>query len=655
MNCPTCKTANDPDAEVCSACGHPLSISLGSLLAGRYEILGVLGEGGMGTVYKAHDRVLDESVALKLLRPSFARTPEADRRFRSEIKLARKVTHRNVCRIHEYGEDGNLRYLSMEFVDGANLKQLVRGKGGLPVEEARELTIQIAKGLQAIHDVGIIHRDLKTANIMRDAHGVVRLMDFGIAKKWEEEAGEGLTGVGDIIGTPEYMSPEQARGQRLDFRSDIYSLGVVLFELITGELPLKGDTPLDTLLKHVQEPPPIEGHIPDVLAPVVRKALAKDPRERYASARGLVADLRASAGLAVPAVPGAPVNALALGMDEFTPLPGPGIRALEDSDILSIGPTPPPSPALVVPPAPPAVPVPAVAASPEVAERVRTLAAQLRDPDSKTRWKAALALFPIGPAAAAAAPALLEVAQDSEITVAEAAAAAYRRITGQEPPPRRPPEAPAPAAVAPSRPAAAAPSPPVAAQPAPPAPRQAAPPPAPPVAAARPTAPPTAVIDPLLASLQSGDSFTRWRSVLALGALGHAAASAVPALVDVLDDPDDNVRWTAATTLGKIGPAASDAVPALAAALADRGDPVIHKHAAAALAAIGSAARDAVPGLIGALRDGDADVREEVRRALSSIGPSAVPALIEALKDEDAQVRFEAADALTKIGTISRR
>jgi serine/threonine protein kinase len=657
MNCPTCKTANDPNAEVCSACGHPLSISLGSLLAGRYEIQGVLGEGGMGTVYKAHDRVLDESVALKVLRPSFARTPEADRRFRSEIKLARKVTHRNVCRIHEYGEDGNLRYLSMEFVDGANLKQVVRGKGGLPVEEARELTIQIAKGLQAIHDVGIIHRDLKTANIMRDAHGVVRLMDFGIAKKWEEEAGEGLTGVGDIIGTPEYMSPEQARGQKLDFRSDIYALGVVLFELLTGELPLKGETPLDTLLKHVQEPPPIEGRIPDVIAPVVRKALAKDPRERYASARGLVADLRASAGLAVPAVPGLPDSALGFGMDEFTPLPGPGYHQLEDSEILAIRPIPPPLP-VTAPAPPPASPRPATgpgeAASPDVAERVLKLAAQLKDPDSKARWRAALALFPIGGAAAAAAPALAEAAQDDEITVAEAASAAYRRITGQEPPPRKPREAPpAPARPKPAPVPAAVPPAPAAVAPVPPA-AAAAPATAPP-APARATPPPANVLDPLLASLQSGDSFTRWRGVLALGALGTAAAAAVPALVDVLDDQDDNVRWTAATTLGKIGPAAGDAVPALAAALADRGDPVIHKHAAAALAAIGSAARDAVPGLIGALRDADADVREEVRKALSSIGPAAVPALIEALKDEDEQVRFEAADALTKIGTVSRR
>jgi len=594
MLCPSCQTDNDASAGNCRSCGKPLALGPGAVIAGRYEIQGILGEGGMGTVYKAHDRSLEEAVALKVLRPNFAQTPEADRRFRSEIKLARKVSHRNVCRIHEYGEDGALRYLSMELVDGVNLKQAVRGKGGLPLEEARELTIQIAKGLQSIHDVGIIHRDLKTANIMWDTAGVVRLMDFGIAKKWQDDLSEGMTGVGDIIGTPEYMSPEQARGQRLDFRSDIYALGIVLFELLTGKLPFKGPTPLDTLLKHVQEAPPLEGQVPPVVIPILQKALAKDPRGRYASCRGLIAELRTTMPGAQP-LPAHPASVFAANLAEATPV-GLGLQT-EDSDVLHVEPP---------------TQFDALADLGEPADiaqlaRVRELMAQLKDPEVKVRWKAALALCGVGPAGREAAGALAEAIDDEAGSVSEAAAEAYKRITGQKPPARKPK----------------------------------------PVA---PAGPPPAVLN-LMEALKSPDSFQRWRAVLGLGEMGNAAATAVSALVEAMDDQDDNVRWAAATALGKLGPAARDAVPALAAALSDRDDPLIHRHAAAALGRLGAAARDGVPGLIGALRDKDSTVRDEVVDALVRIGPAAVPALIEALQDDDDRVRFEAADALTKIGT----
>src|SRR5262245_11552862 len=405
-------------------------LSQGSTIANRYEIQGVLGEGGMGMVYKAHDRVLDETVALKVLRPNFARTPEAGRRFRSEIKLARKVSHRNVCRIHEYGEgDAHLRYLSMEFIDGVNLKQAVRGKGGLAVEEAREVTVQIAKGLQAIHDVGIIHRDLKTANLMRDARGVVRLMDFGIAKQWNEQVGEGMTGVGDIIGTPEYMSPEQARGQKLDFRSDIYALGIVMFEMLTGELPFRGETALDTLLKHVQDRPPLEGRVPNEMIPILRKALAKDPRERYASARGLVADLRATLP-GVPLPPRAlPAGVFAAGLTEATP---PSLAGMsEDSDVVSARRTQPSAEFDALADLGPPV-------DDQTMARVKALAAQLKDADVKLRWKAAMALLQFGPAGRDAVPALLEAIDDEAPSVAEAAAEAYKKIAGKQAPPPKP-------------------------------------------------------------------------------------------------------------------------------------------------------------------------------------------------------------------------
>ena len=172
----------------------------GTLFHDRYEILGPLGRGGMGMVYKARDRRLDdEVVAIKVLRPDFAQDPAMASRFRSEIKLARRVRHRNVCAIHDYGEDRGVLYISMEFIEGVDLKQVLRQQGALPHDRGYEMAIQVAEGLQAVHDAGIVHRDLKTPNIMRDASGVTRLMDFGVAKR----VGEGAATVtGQIVGTP---------------------------------------------------------------------------------------------------------------------------------------------------------------------------------------------------------------------------------------------------------------------------------------------------------------------------------------------------------------------------------------------------------------------------------------------------------------------
>ena len=299
MICPSCLTPSDDATEACLTCGRALSApTQGSVIAGRYEVLGPLGQGGMGTVYKAHDRMLDETVAIKVLRPEFADTVEMTRRFRHEIKLARKVSHRNVCRIHEYGEDGGRRYISMEYVEGADIKQLARDKGGfLGSDEAFDVAIQAADGLQAIHDVGIIHRDLKASNIMRDPSGRVRLMDFGIAKYEASDRTAGdLTGAGQIMGTPEYMSPEQCLGDRIDNRSDIYALGVVVYEIFTGSVPFRGDTPVATLFKHIQDPVPFEGpvaaRIPLAAVAVLRKALAKNRADRFDTAGEMAGALR---------------------------------------------------------------------------------------------------------------------------------------------------------------------------------------------------------------------------------------------------------------------------------------------------------------------------------------------------------------------------
>jgi serine/threonine-protein kinase len=307
MICPDCRAPNDAAAESCFTCGRSLShaaITRGTLIAERYEVLSPLGRGGMGMVYKAHDRVLDETVAVKTLRADLAREADSARRFRTEIKLARRIRHRNVCAIHEYGESAGLRFIAMELVDGVDLRRRVREGGALSGPEAFEAAIQAAHGLQAIHNAGIIHRDLKSSNIMRDGSGRIRVMDFGIAKQFGTESTLG----GRVVGTPEYMSPEQARGHRVDFRSDIYALGIVIYEVFTGRVPFQGDTPIATILMHLNDPPPLEGPgapaIPASLVPVLRRALAKSPEDRFAAARDLAAALEAArAGSPAPDEP----------------------------------------------------------------------------------------------------------------------------------------------------------------------------------------------------------------------------------------------------------------------------------------------------------------------------------------------------------------
>ena len=313
MICPSCQADNADTVDVCFTCGRAIgALTQGAVIGARYEILSPLGRGGMGMVYKAHDRMLDETVAIKVLRSEFVNTVEMGQRFRHEIKLARKVSHRNVCRIHEYGEDGGLRFISMEYLEGTDLKQEMRRQGGLLADQAFDIAIQVAEGLQAIHDVGIIHRDLKTPNLMRDARGVVRLMDFGIAKTSEETGTGSLTVTGAVMGTPEYMSPEQCRGEKIDARSDIYSLGVVDYELFTGQVPFRGDTPVATIFKQVQDPVPLTGdvarHLPPALVPVLSRLLAKDRTQRYPTAGEAAEALRhardASVGfVSVPAPP----------------------------------------------------------------------------------------------------------------------------------------------------------------------------------------------------------------------------------------------------------------------------------------------------------------------------------------------------------------
>jgi serine/threonine protein kinase len=290
--CPSCHAENEDDAEACFGCGGSFAtrVTLGTVIASRYEVLSRLGRGGMGTVYKVRDTALNVAVALKILRPDIARSVSSvERRFRAEFKLARRVTHPNVCRLYDYIEDGDLKCISMELIEGTQLRQLARERS-LSRAVAHDYALQIAAGLTAIHEAGIVHRDLKTANIMVDQAGVLKLMDFGIARPMQGNVTRDATTTGGVVGTPEYMSPEQARGDPVDARSDLYSMGVVLFEIFTGDVPFHGDSPVATVIKQLNESPPLTGTsgLPLALVPVVRKALAKYPPHRFQSTGELI-------------------------------------------------------------------------------------------------------------------------------------------------------------------------------------------------------------------------------------------------------------------------------------------------------------------------------------------------------------------------------
>jgi serine/threonine protein kinase/Tfp pilus assembly protein PilF len=248
----------------------------------------------MGAVYKARDREVDREVALKVIRPELAGHPDIMRRFKQELILARQVTHKNVVRIFDLGEAECAKFISMEYIDGRDLKSIVRERGKLPPEEAAGIIEQICQGLEAAHSEGVIHRDLKPQNIILDKHGRIAVMDFGIARSRECE---GLTRTGDVLGTPEYMSPEQAKGEEIDSRSDLFSLGVIFYELLTGKSPFVAATPAASMLKRTLEPavPPIklDPGIPKFVNDIVVRCLEIDPQRRYGSAREIVQDLEA--------------------------------------------------------------------------------------------------------------------------------------------------------------------------------------------------------------------------------------------------------------------------------------------------------------------------------------------------------------------------
>jgi tetratricopeptide (TPR) repeat protein/predicted Ser/Thr protein kinase len=280
-----------------SLAGSSQALQPGHVLGGRYEILELLGQGGMGAVYKARDREVDRLVALKVIRPELAGHPEVLQRFKQELILARQVTHKNVIRIFDLGEAEGAKFISMEYVDGRDLKSIRTERGKFQPEDAAEIIEQVCRALDAAHAEGVVHRDLKPPNIMVDKQGRVVVMDFGIARSREMP---GLTQTGVVVGTPEYMSPEQAKGEEIDSRSDLFSLGIILYELLTGKSPYEATSSVATLLKRTQEravpPVKLDPAIPKFMNDIVVRCLEIDPQRRYASAQEILRDLEARQG-----------------------------------------------------------------------------------------------------------------------------------------------------------------------------------------------------------------------------------------------------------------------------------------------------------------------------------------------------------------------
>ena len=329
MRCPACRSPQPDDARSCSVCGKTLvtepepaggdtlgaslpasavevadstlefapaaALREGMVFAGRYEIQAVIGRGGMGTVYRARDRHLEEIVALKLILPQLVPMGGILERFKHEIRLARQLSHPNIIKVYDLGQYDDVTYLSMEHLEGADLRQLIQEQGPLPIERAVEIGKQVCAGLAFAHESGVIHRDIKPHNIFLTKRGRVKLVDFGLAKAIDVSQ---VSMTGQAIGTPAYMSPEQAvheEGRPVDHRTDLYSLGVVLFQMFTGQVPFRGTSAVEVALAHVQKQPPrpreFRPDLPAHLEQVVLKAMSKDREYRYSSALEIASDL----------------------------------------------------------------------------------------------------------------------------------------------------------------------------------------------------------------------------------------------------------------------------------------------------------------------------------------------------------------------------
>jgi tetratricopeptide (TPR) repeat protein/predicted Ser/Thr protein kinase len=292
--------SGSPAAPTPASGSHPSPgtvLAIGTVLGARYEILQLLGQGGMGAVYKAQDRELERCVALKVIRPELAVHPEILQRFKQELILARQVTHKNAIRIFDLGAADGIKFITMEFIEGQDLKSLLLKQGKLSREECVRVIEQVSEALEAAHAEGVVHRDLKPQNLMLDQSGRIFVMDFGIARS---TATMGMTQTGTVLGTPEYMSPEQVMGEHVDARSDLFTLGVIFYELLTGDMPYKAETAQKAMFKRTRERPKpaieVDPTVPKYLSDLVEKCLELDVSLRYQSARDLREALQAWRG-----------------------------------------------------------------------------------------------------------------------------------------------------------------------------------------------------------------------------------------------------------------------------------------------------------------------------------------------------------------------
>ena len=267
----------------------------GDLIADRFELEELVGSGGMSTVFRARDLQLDRRVAIKILHERYIDDPEYVERFRREARAVARLSHPNIVTVIDRGDEGGRQYIVFEHVDGENLKELVTRTGRMSPRRALELAIPVADGLAFAHEHGLVHRDVKPQNVLLSSEGEVKVTDFGIARSLDVE--HGVTQTGTVLGTSEYLAPEQASGEPVSHATDEYSLGVVLWELLTGEVPFTGDNFVAVALRHVNEPPPsMREQCPDLpprLAAAVERTLAKDPARRFPSMSALAAELRA--------------------------------------------------------------------------------------------------------------------------------------------------------------------------------------------------------------------------------------------------------------------------------------------------------------------------------------------------------------------------
>jgi len=307
--CAHCRTANPDFAGTCSKCSEPLpigdsetiqmvdptAITLGSDFGPRYRIETLLGQGGMGRVYKAYDKELNRTVAIKVVRQGAMGEADALNRFKQELVLASKISHKNILRIHDLGEVNGMKFITMAYVEGKDLHQIIKENPKLPLERALKFATQLAGALAAAHAEDVVHRDLKPQNILLDKNDQVYISDFGLAKSFAEGA-VGMTQTGAFLGTPRYMSPEQVEGKPTDGRADLYAYGLILYEMVTGDVPFTGDSTLKVMYQRIQEKPKspklVNADLPNWLVRIIMRCLEKEPADRYQTAYEILTDLQ---------------------------------------------------------------------------------------------------------------------------------------------------------------------------------------------------------------------------------------------------------------------------------------------------------------------------------------------------------------------------